>query len=358
MSHLSLSSNLKAPRFLFATALAAISAHQVLAGPISTTDSKDKVIAPAADTQKNGGFYISVFGGANVYQSADPKHINVADARPQPSGTPAEIATFRATPGNDIPAQAKLIPNGTREDSPTFSTDVDNFVGYLGGFKFGYEMATASRWKPAFEFEAFYNGIESHGSAESNKKLNGIRTSDRDGDELEEPFTNPDATVPSTHVFANNLRDQMNAGVFMWNATLKLDLGRVRPYVGAGIGLAYVTHDYRLQDLPKGTPTPPSNAASLLYTRFTGKSKYDGGVVAKLPTSHSDSQIENSDAGYLTFNQDSEVTFAYQAIAGLEFVITPRLSAFTEYKALFYYDGPYYRNLLNAEVTLGVTWKL
>jgi opacity protein-like surface antigen len=242
--------------------------------------------------------------------------------------------------------------------SPTFDTDVDNFIGYLGGFKFGYELPTASRWKPAFEFEAFYNGIESHGTAKSEKSLNGIRTSDRDGDELQEPFSNPDATVPRTHLFVNDLRDQMNAGVFMWNAILKLDLHRIRPYIGAGVGLAYVTHDYRIQNLPKGAPTPPGNAAAVLETRFLGKSAYDGGAVAKLPTNHSDSQIENSNAGYLTFNQDSEVTFAYQALAGIEFVITPRLSAFTEYKALFYYDGPYYKNLLNVEVTAGITWKL
>jgi opacity protein-like surface antigen len=357
MSYLSSHSNLKAPRFLFAAAMAAVSAHHALAGPITSADTKDKVITPAANDDRSG-FYISAFGGANVYQSADPKHINVADARAQPTGTAAEIAAFRATPGNDIPAQAKLFTDGTRIQSPTFSTDIDNFIGYLGGFKFGYEMKTSSLFKPAFEFEGFYNGIESHGTAESNKKLDGIRTSDRDGDELTEPFTNPDAAVPRTHVFVNDLHDQMNAGVFMFNAILKLDLGRVRPYIGAGAGVAYVTHDYRIENLPKGAPAPPSNAAALLTTRFTGKPKYDGGAVARLPTDHSDSQINNSDAGYLDFNSDSEVTFAYQAMLGIEFVLTPRLSAFTEYKAVFYYDGPYYRNLLNAEVTLGVTWKL
>jgi opacity protein-like surface antigen len=325
-----------------------------LAGTTVETGGKDKIVTPQSQPERKGGLYVAIFGGVNVAQSSDEKHINISDGRPQPTGTPQQIAAYRAMP-NDIPPDAVLIPDGTPLHSPTFDSSVGSDTGWMAGIKLGYEFPTASRIKPALEFEAFYNGIQGDGNFESEKALDGIRTSDRDGDESKEPFTNPDATVPRTKLYAD-ARDQMNSAVFMWNGIIKMEFGRFHPYIGGGLGLAYVTHDYSI-NAPKGAAVP-NDAAALLNTKFVGVSKYDGGAVARLPLNHSTDQIENSNAGYVHFSNDSEVTFAYQALAGIEYQITPRLSGFTEYKALFYYDGPYYRNLLNHEVSLGVKFGL
>ncbi len=325
-------------------AATACSLQHAAAGETIETGSKEKVISAGVAPATEGGLYVAIFGGINFAQRSDEKHFQVPDARAQPAGTPAEIAAFRAVPGNDIPPTATLIPNGTHIPTPGFSSEVNSNLGWLGGLKFGYVIPSTRRVKLGLEFEAFYNGIDTQGHFKSDKALDGIRTSDRDGDESEEPFTNPDATVPRTKLMAD-AQDNANAAVFMWNAYLRLDLGRVRPYVGGGLGLAYVTHNYALS-APKGT-TAPADAAAQLETS-------NGKFVARLPLDHSTEQIEHSPAAYITLKDDSEVTFAYQALAGFDVVLTPKLSVFTEYKALFYLDGPYYRNLLNHEVTLGV----
>ena len=323
----------------------ALAVRPAAAGPVALDDNKDKLISPTQPPAKNGGAYFAIFGGVNFAQSSDSKDVNVSDARPLASGGPAQIAAFRAAPGNDIPSNATLIPNGANVHSPTFSTDVRNNVGWLGGLKLGYVFPSPCIIKPALEFEAFYNGIDASGDAKSNKSIAGLRTSDRDGDEPSEPFTNPDATVGKTKASAS-FNDSMNSTVFMTNAIINVDLGRFRPYIGAGVGLAYVTHDY-------STPVPPSGT-SAAKGAASACCKLQAGAVQLLPKNHSAQQIEDSPAGYLYFDGDNEVTFAYQALAGVDFFITPRMSVFTEYKALFYYDGPYYRNLLSQEVAVGL----
>ena len=50
----------------------------------------------------------------------------------------------------------------------------------------------------------------------------------------------------------------------------------------------------------------------------------------------------------------SEVTLAYQGIAGVDYKVTDRFTAFVEYKALFFHDGPYYYDLLNNTATISV----
>ncbi len=333
-------------------AATACSLQHASAGQQIETGSSEKLVSSGEAPPKEGGFYVGIFGGVNVAQSADSKSLLVPDARPQTAGTPAQIAAYRATPGNDIPPTAVLIPNGANNPTPSFGTSVSSNTGWLGGLKFGYVIPSTHRVKLGLEFEAFYNGIDTQGHFKSDKALNGIRTTDRDGDESEEPFLNPDATVPQTKLTADT-SDKVNAAVFMWNSYLRFDLGRVRPYLGGGIGLAYVTHNYSMPAPPPKTSVP-AGAVAPLETKFIGNPLYDGGAVARLPLDHSTEQIENSPAAYVTFKDDSEVTFAYQALAGVDVVLTHRLSVFTEYKALFYLDGPYYHNLLNHEVTLGV----
>jgi opacity protein-like surface antigen len=328
-------------------AAAILSLQTVRAGTTVTTDnSKDKLISPTQPTAKQGGLYIGIFGGVNASQSGDSKDINVSDARPRTAGTPSEIKSYFAPGSNagDLTPGSTYIPAGTHLTSPTFSTDTNSNVGWFGGLKLGYEFPTSSIWKPAVEVEGFYNGINTSGDANSNKSIKGLRTSDDDGDETAEPFANPDAVVPATKVNAH-FTDQINSAVFMLNGIIKLDLGKFRPYLGAGVGLAYVTHNY---DSQRGTGFPvPSNSAVL-------KTAY--GAVQVLPGNHSADAVQNAPAGYFSFNSDNETTFAWQGLAGVEYLVTPHITVFTEYKALFYLDGPYYRNLFNNMVALGVKY--
>jgi opacity protein-like surface antigen len=320
-------------------AAAALSIHSAQAGP-----KDEKAIIQTTPPPQQGGFYISVFGGADVAQSAESKDINVAGARPIPAGTPTQINSYFA-PGNNsggIAQGANLIPNGTHLTSPTFSTNTDSNVGWFGGLKFGYEFPTPCIIKPSLEFEAFYNGNDTSGSLTSQKSIAGLRTVDNDGDEFMEPRLNPDAIVPSTK--ANiNFKDQMNSAVFMLNSTIKFDLGRIRPYIGGGLGLAYVTHNFAGQT---GSGTPVTPHGQLIKTPY--------GPVQGVASKSTAFALNNVPASYFTFGSDSEETFAWQAIAGVEYMVTPRVSVFTEYKALFYLDGPYGRNTLNNLVGAGV----
>jgi opacity protein-like surface antigen len=137
----------------------------------------------------------------------------------------------------------------------------------------------------------------------------------------------------------------MNAAVFLLNGVVKFDLGRFRPYIGAGVGFAYVTHDFGAQ-VGSGHPVAPN--AQVINT--------PSGQVERLATSNSANALNNAPAGYFSFGSDNETTFAWQALAGVEFEVTPRWSIFTEYKALWFLDGPYYRNYLSQMVGAGIRY--
>jgi len=322
---------MKAHTLILATAI--LSLCSVRAGTTVTTDnSKDKLVSPTEPAAKKGGLYLGLFGGVNFDQSGDSKDINVSDARPRSGGSAAEIAVFNKTgqfePGtNPVPLVA-----GTHVTSPTFSTDVKSNTGWLGGLKLGYDFNTPCIIKPALEIEAFYNGLSTSGDATSKKTISGLRVGDNDGDELSEPFLNPDSEVAPSKVAAH-YTDTINSAVFMFNGIIRFDLGNFRPYIGGGVGLAYVTHSY------SATPLKTTDGS---------------GPVALLPVNHNPSSIENAPAGYLTFGSSDETTFAWQGLAGVDYLLTSRLTVFVEYKALFYLDGPYYRNLLSNTVSAGV----
>jgi opacity protein-like surface antigen len=229
--------------------------------------------------------------------------------------------------------------------SPTFTSNYDAAkLGEFGGLKLGYEFPTTGIIKPALEFEGSYNTLNTSGTMKSDHVITGLRDFDADGDETSEPFLNPDAVVAPTRVNAH-FTDNMQEGVFMLNGLIKFDLeryglGRFRPYIGGGVGLAYVGHSY---------------STSILHiTKLTYKADPIYGQVQLLPVNHNASSIQNAPPGVFSFGSDNETTFAWQAVAGLEFLVTKQVSIFAEYKALFLLDGPYYRNLLNNNIDAGV----
>lgn len=316
------------------------------AGPPDAKDQKGTIQMPEPTPS---GFYISVFGGANFYQSSDSKTLSVQGATPIQAGTRQQIQSyFQPNSSADVLEAglkpSELLPNGKKVHSPDFSSETNSNTGWYGGLKLGYQFPTQSIIKPALELEAFYFGNDTGGSLTSNKKILGLRTTDNDGDEATEPFLNPDAVVPPTKAFINFV-DQMNAAVFMLNGVIKFDLGRFRPYIGAGLGLAYVTHDFGAQVGP-GHPVP-SNSLVI---------KTPSGAVERVAVKNTPSALNDVPSAYFSFGSDNETTFAWQALAGVEFEVTPRWSIFTEYKALWFLDGPYYRNYLSQMVGAGIRY--
>jgi opacity protein-like surface antigen len=331
---------------LFLTSTILLSLVAARAGDTTnTSDSKDKKMIVPAEAAK-GGLYIGIFGGVNLSQSGDPKEINVSDARPRGVGSPALIKYYEEDKTKFYrPAKPVGIPNGAPVHSPTFTSDYDAAkIGELGGLKLGYELPKIGIFTPALELEGSYNTLNTSGTMKSNHVITGLRDYDNDGDEAEdrgEPFSNPDAVVAPTRVNAH-FNDNIQSGVFMLNGIIKADLGRVRPYIGGGVGLAYVSHNY---------------STSILHiTKLDYKADPIYGQVQLLPTSHSARAIENAPQGMFAFGDDNETTFAWQALAGLDFVVTKNISIFTEYRALFLLDGPYYRNFLSNTVSAGVRY--
>lgn len=148
-------------------------------------------------------------------------------------------------------------------------------VGWFAGLKGGYVFDTHSWILPALELEAFYDNVD--------VKVNG------------------DVGDVTGHLKAN-----MQSGNFMLNVQTKFDLGHFRPYIGGGVGAAYIYgSDFSGSvDVPGHGRLGFSNAED--FRRFGN------------------------------FRRDTW-DFAWEAIGGADYYLTPRLSLFAEYKALFYY---------------------
>jgi opacity protein-like surface antigen len=298
---------------LLLAASAVLAASPVQAGPPDA-----KLISPTEPAPQAGGAYLALFGGANVSQTADGKF------------------TFDVPVGFTDTSKVAGSPSGAN-----FVNDVKSNVGFVVGIKAGYEFQTPCIFKPAIEFEGFYSHlsttVNSHPS--NNKTLSGLANRDTDGDETTE--TTPDNLVPPSKVSAL-IHDNIQAGVFMLNAIGKIDLGRFRPYLGAGIGLAYVEHDSLI------APIGSEFGALELPARSNSPSD-----LAHPPQAVVNLNGGNSHGVFRT-SGPSEVTLAYQGIAGVDYKVTDKIAVFAEYKALFFYDGPYYHNLLNNIVIAGV----
>jgi opacity protein-like surface antigen len=208
--------------------------------------------APPAPASGGVGPYLSLFGGANLYQTTD-----------EPGGT----------------------------------LHFHSEVGWFAGLKSGYVFQTSSRFRPALELEGFYNHTE-------------FRSDDR--------YNAPGFKI------RDSFNEHLHMAAIMTNGLLKYDLGRFQPYIGGGIGLAYVRRD-------------SLHVTGYSVSKFLGRTfRYND-----------DFQVsENSE----------EWTFAAQGIAGLEYFIKPNIGLYVEYKALWLRDADNVENYINHLLGGGVRW--
>ena len=233
---------------LLALASLGLGAVSHAGSPVQPKDLHDPAPAP-----EGVGPFVSLFGGANVYQTADLLH-------------------------------------------PGFSSrDLESETGWLVGGKAGYVFQTGTPLQPGLEAEISYLHNDFHAEGTVNERTNRRFIHDRQ----------------DVHILP-----------VMVNGYLKYELGRFRPYLGGGIGVAYARRDEeaRTEDI-----------------RFR-----DGLQVReqRLIRSH--------------FGHTDEFSFAAQGIAGLEYLCTSQLSVYVEYKALWLKDADDIENYINHLVTGGV----
>lgn len=156
--------------------------------------------------------------------------------------------------------------------------DLDPTTGWFAGVKLGYVFNTHSWFLPAVELEGFYNHLDIEAHATSDE----LRT--------------------EAHA-----RVEMRSAVMMANLLGKIDLGRFRPYFGGGAGAAYV------------------NAGEV-----DARLDFRGHEVIRI-------QGDADEFGRLGHFRTDGWTFAWQAIGGFDYYVTPKVSIFAEYKALWYY---------------------
>jgi opacity protein-like surface antigen len=148
--------------------------------------------------------------------------------------------------------------------------DFDSGSGWSAGIKFGYAFVTPTPFTPAVELELAYLNSELHGEG------GGLGSFD----------------------------SELHSYSAMANAVLALDLeslgdygnvmASIKPYIGAGVGIAYVHQN---------------------DVRFT----------------RADGRVSRKDEG-------GEVSMGYQFFGGVEFEFSPEFSIFGEYKYVNYYD--------------------
>lgn len=149
--------------------------------------------------------------------------------------------------------------------------DVSGDSGWAASIKFGYSFITPLPIRPSLELELGYLNSELHGEGGSQGKFD----------------------------------SELHAYSAMGNAVLALDfeeyregygdlLAAIKPYIGAGVGIAYVHQN------------------DVRFTRNTG-------YVARK-------------------NEGGEVSFGYQIFGGLEVEISPEFSIYGEYKYMDLYD--------------------
>jgi len=297
------------------TVLALAGSIVLAAIPVRAGSPDDKLISPTQPQAQKSGLYIGLFGGANVEQTGTDKF------------------TYDVPIGYSDTSHVAGSPSGAN-----MVDDQRSSVGFVVGLKAGYEFQTPWLVKPVLELEGFYSNLHTFVDEypSENKPLAELA---KVGSLVGE--TTPGNLIPTTKTNAV-IKDDMQAGVFMLNAIGKLDFGKIHPYFGAGIGLACVDHDslianfgsqYGLLQLPaKGTSTADLAHPPLAVANLNGGNSH----------------------GAFNKNGPSEVTLAYQGILGVDFDLTDRLVVFAEYKALFFYDGPYTNNMLNNIVIAGV----
>jgi opacity protein-like surface antigen len=201
------------------------------------------------------GTYVGIFGGGGGSSSADATQ----------NGT----ALYKVGGKPDGLGPLTVIADGSTGSQGT----------WISGLHLGHEWSPSgtadNAWGllPAVEFEAYYLGTTLSGN-----------------------LVNPTPRIPG-HTFADSF--PINAGVFLAEAvvSLRTPLQRVYPYLGGGVGSAFVSiHD--------------ANSA----------------------------QISPPEAGINHFNSGTNAscwTFATQAKTGVRFALTERWSLFAEYRFLY-----------------------
>jgi len=182
--------------------------------------------------------------------------------------------------GANVYQNASFDHTDVRAFGRTFGidADLDPNTGWFAGVKLGYVFDTHTWFLPAVELEGFYNHLD----VEANGRSDELRT--------------------DAHV-----RAEMRSAVMMANLLGKIDLGHFRPYIGGGAGAAYVSAGQVDAELDfRGHEVIHVNGDADEFGRI-GRFRTDGW------------------------------TFAWQAVGGFDYYLTPRVSVFAEYKALWYY---------------------
>jgi opacity protein-like surface antigen len=165
---------------------------------------------------------------------------------------------------------------GELDDDFDIDVDLDSETGWFAGLKLGYVFDTGSFILPAIELEGFYNNVDVNLHARSD-----------------------DFDVTS------EIGGELDQVVLQLNFQLKFDLGRFRPYIGAGAGAAYLESD-----------------------EIRGRVRVDGDEILDFEGDVDDFGIDNE--GWV---------FAWQALGGFDYYFTDNFSVFAEYKALFFHGN-------------------
>ena len=261
--------------------------------------------ALAADS--NGGFYIGAFGGIGSTSGHAVEQSGIAH-----KGYAHHGDYFSYDLGVDVTGDNQHETNAT-----------------FGG-QIGYEWNTHSAISPAIEIEGAYLSanqrsdlVNPDDDSVSNIQVTagGVPVAVHDPIELAEVKAHVLDTPLSAgnHTFANS--GKMQVALFSLNGVLTYKTGsKLKPYVGAGVGLAFVNMRDAVsqQTGPGGTET--------------GQVSVGGAVV---PINHFNSR-----------DRASDITFAVQAKAGVRYQLSNRVSLFAEYRLI---------RLASTEYTYGST---
>ena len=157
--------------------------------------------------------------------------------------------------------------------------ELEDETGWFAGLKLGYVFDTGSFILPAIELEGFYNTVDVRVRARS--------------DEFD-----ADAEIGGD-------LDQI---VLQLNFLLKFDIGRFRPYIGAGAGAAYLQAD-----------------------------EIDGTI--RVNNDEFDFDVDADELSDEIGVRNEGWVFAWQAVGGFDYYFTDNFSVFAEYKALFFHGN-------------------
>ena len=183
------------------------------------------------------GYYISLSGGVSMLSDSQNEGSFIGD--------------FTTGEGTAVPAGA-VLPGGTS-------------VGWDTSFDTGYSISGAIGRKYNFfrgEMEVAYqtNGVESH----SNVVAGGIDLDTEDAGVL---ITGSSNIGTSVGVLVDDGQGDVSTVFVMANIFYDVDLGgRIKPYIGGGVGAGFVDVDY----YPSGVVIIQDNSTAFAYQAMAG----------------------------------------------------------------------------------------